>query len=69
MNDCAGRVRQQENQQLGVPRATAAGFPDRLRELCGFGTYRGSIGHIDKRTPAERLLGGPATARMLWDDR
>ena len=65
MNYCAGWVRQQENQQLGIPLATIAGFPPRLRELCGFGTYHGLIGHIDRRTPDEVLLGGDS-AEMVW---
>lgn len=57
MNYCAGWIRQQENQQLGIPLETVAGFPARLVELCGFGTYNHLIGHIDKQTPAQRLLG------------
>lgn len=67
MNYCAGWVRQQENQQLGLPLATVAGFPPRLRELCGFGVYRGLIGHIEKRSPAEHLFGAATGAGMLWD--
>ena len=79
MNYCAGWVRQQENQQLGIPLDVARRFSPVLRRLCGFSTYRGLIGHIDKRTPAEVLL-GPAPAsddgaadeaadgRMLFDD-
>ena len=65
MNYCAGWIRQQENQQLGIPLGTIASFPPRLRELCGFGTYHGLIGHIDRRTPAEMLLGG-AGGEMVW---
>jgi ectoine hydroxylase-related dioxygenase (phytanoyl-CoA dioxygenase family) len=57
MNYCAGWVRQQENQQLGLPLDTVAGFEPRLQELCGFDTYLHLIGHIDKQTPAQRLLG------------
>jgi ectoine hydroxylase-related dioxygenase (phytanoyl-CoA dioxygenase family) len=66
MNYCAGWVRQQENQQLGIPLDTVKGFPPRLQRLCGFGTYHGIIGHIDKQTAAERLLGGSESAR-LWN--
>jgi ectoine hydroxylase-related dioxygenase (phytanoyl-CoA dioxygenase family) len=66
-NYCAGWVRQQENQQLGLPLELVAGFPERLQELCGFGTYRGLIGHIDRRTPAERLLGRHQGVGMVWD--
>ena len=61
MNYCAGYVRQQENQQLGIPREIARGFAPRLRELVGYGIYHGLIGHIDKRDPATLLL-GPAPA-------
>jgi ectoine hydroxylase-related dioxygenase (phytanoyl-CoA dioxygenase family) len=66
MNYCAGWVRQQENQQLGLPLETVRGFEPRLRELCGFGTYRRLIGHIDKRTPASVLFGQPG-AESLFD--
>ena len=66
MNYCAGWVRQQENQQLGIPRETARGFSPRLRELVGYGVYHNLIGHIDKRSPAE-LLGDDASLRTVWD--
>jgi len=66
MNYCAGYIRAQENQQLGVPLETINEFEPRLRELCGFGTYRGLIGHVNKKTAAERFLGNPP-AEMLWD--
>ncbi len=66
MNYCAGWIRQQENQQLGIPREIARGFSPRLRELCGYGVYSGLIGHIDKRSPVE-LLGDAAENRMVWD--
>ena len=66
MNYCAGYIRQQENQQLGIPRDVARRFSPRLRELVGYGVYRGLIGHIDKQTPA-RLLDADASARIVWD--
>jgi ectoine hydroxylase-related dioxygenase (phytanoyl-CoA dioxygenase family) len=66
MNYCAGWIRQQENQQLGLPLELVRRFAPRLQELCGFGTYRNLIGHIDKRTPAQRLLGNDE-GTMLWD--
>ena len=66
MNYCAGYIRQQENQQLGIPRQVAATFAPRLRELVGYGIYTGLIGHIDKHDPVE-LLGEPAAAAMVWD--
>jgi ectoine hydroxylase-related dioxygenase (phytanoyl-CoA dioxygenase family) len=58
MNYCAGWVRQQENQQLGIPLDVARGFGARLRKLCGFGVYRGLLGHIDKCSPVDLLDGG-----------
>ncbi len=67
MNYCAGWIRQQENQQLGIPLDVIAGFTPRLQELCGFGIYRGLIGHVDKQSPAQRLLNAPRHRGMLWD--
>jgi ectoine hydroxylase-related dioxygenase (phytanoyl-CoA dioxygenase family) len=66
MNYCAGFIRQQENQQLGIPRQVAAGFPKRLQELVGYGVYNGLIGHIDKKSPIE-LLGKDSRDGMIWD--
>jgi ectoine hydroxylase-related dioxygenase (phytanoyl-CoA dioxygenase family) len=66
MNYCAGWVRQQENQQLGIPRAVARGFAPRLRELVGYGVYRGLIGHVDKRNPDE-LLGESGALETVWE--
>jgi ectoine hydroxylase-related dioxygenase (phytanoyl-CoA dioxygenase family) len=77
MNYCAGYIRQQENQQLGLPRATVERFSPRLRELVGYGVYNMLIGHINKESP-EHLLLHPAEAdgkvkngtsnRMVWDE-
>jgi ectoine hydroxylase-related dioxygenase (phytanoyl-CoA dioxygenase family) len=66
MNYCAGYIRQQENQQLGIPREIAAGFSPRLRELVGYGIYNGLIGHIDKTNPVA-LLGDAGGTRLVWD--
>ena len=66
MNYCAGFIRQQENQQLGIPREVAAQFSPRLQELVGYSLYNGLIGHIDKRSPAT-LLGDAPGGRMIWD--
>ena len=66
MNYCAGFIRQQENQQLGIPRGIAARFSPRLRELVGYGVYRNLIGHIDKRSPIG-LLDGDGALRTVWD--
>ncbi len=67
MNYCAGWVRQQENQQLGLDPSLVATFPPRLQELVGYGTYHGLIGHIEKRTPAEALLGSGAAGDLIWE--
>ena len=65
-NYCAGYIRQQENQQLGIPREIARGFDQRLARLCGYGIYNGLIGHIDKHDPIE-LLGDAPAGGMVWD--
>lgn len=67
MNYCAGFIRQQENQQLGIPLETVRRFPPALQELCGFGVYKGLIGHIDRRSPAQVLLDPERPNTMLWD--
>jgi ectoine hydroxylase-related dioxygenase (phytanoyl-CoA dioxygenase family) len=67
MNYCAGYIRQQENQQLGIPRPVAAGFDERLQRLCGYSVYYGLIGHIDKHDPIELLKGEEAIPSMVWD--
>jgi ectoine hydroxylase-related dioxygenase (phytanoyl-CoA dioxygenase family) len=65
-NYCAGYIRQQENQQLGIPREVARRFDTRLAQLCGYGIYSGLIGHIDKHDPIG-LLGDGASDGMVWD--
>jgi ectoine hydroxylase-related dioxygenase (phytanoyl-CoA dioxygenase family) len=67
MNYCAGFIRQQENQQLGIPREIARRFAPRLRELVGYGLYGGLIGHIDKQTPAQALLDDDRPKRLVWE--
>jgi ectoine hydroxylase-related dioxygenase (phytanoyl-CoA dioxygenase family) len=52
---CVGWMRQQENQQLGVPRDVAKHFSPRLRKLAGYGLYKGLYGHIDKCSPVDLL--------------
>jgi ectoine hydroxylase-related dioxygenase (phytanoyl-CoA dioxygenase family) len=66
MNYCAGYIRQQENQQLGLSPAKVKTFSPRLQELVGYSTYNMLIGHINKHTPAQ-LLNGGATNNMVWD--
>ena len=69
MNYCAGWIRQQENQQLGLSPALVRTFSPRLQELCGYGVYHGLIGHIDRRSPADVLLapGTDGDDPMVWD--
>jgi len=67
MNYCAGYIRQQENQQLGVPAALAKTFPRRLQELMGYSVYNGLIGHIDKKHPAKVVLAEDEGVDMVWD--
>ena len=66
MNYCAGFIRQQENQQLGLSPETVRGFSPRLRDLVGYGVYQGLIGHIDKKSPAQ-LLTGESGFKSIWD--
>ncbi len=67
MNYCAGFIRQQENQQLGIPLDLVRSFEPRLQELAGFGTYSNLMGHIDKQSPAQALLGRDDGFRSVWD--
>jgi ectoine hydroxylase-related dioxygenase (phytanoyl-CoA dioxygenase family) len=67
MNYCAGFLRQQENQLLGIDLATVRRFPRRLQELVGYSVYHGLLGHIDKRHPAEAVLGEDRRADLVWD--
>ena len=67
MNYCAGYIRQQENQQLGVPTQLVKQFPRRLQELIGYSVYNGLIGHIDKQHPAKFVLTENEGVEMVWD--
>jgi ectoine hydroxylase-related dioxygenase (phytanoyl-CoA dioxygenase family) len=64
-NYCAGFLRQEECQLLAVPRQRVARFAPRLQALVGYGTYRGLLGHVDQRNPAE-LLDPAARTDMIW---
>jgi len=68
MNYCAGFLRQQENQQLGIPMETVKHFPRRLQDLVGYSIYNGLIGHIDKKHPGKLLLGADEDASLVWDE-
>jgi ectoine hydroxylase-related dioxygenase (phytanoyl-CoA dioxygenase family) len=67
MNYCAGYIRQQENQQLGLPPQLVKQFPRRLQELVGYSVYNGLIGHIDKQHPAKYVLTEDEGVDMVWD--
>jgi ectoine hydroxylase-related dioxygenase (phytanoyl-CoA dioxygenase family) len=67
MNYCAGYIRQQENQQLGIPIDVVKTFPRRLQELVGYSVYNGLIGHIDKQHPAKYVLTENEGVDMVWD--
>lgn len=66
MNYCAGFIRQQENQQLGLSPELVKTFSPRLKELVGYGVYRGLIGHIDKKAPFQ-LLEREGEFKSIWD--
>lgn len=66
MNYCAGWMRQQENQLLGIPLDIARTFSPRLRKLCGWGLYKKLMGHIDKCTP-EYLLNGSSPKKVVGE--
>ena len=66
MNYCAGYIRQQENQQLGLSADLVRTFSPRLQTLVGYGIYNGLMGHIDKASPAS-LLGATPSGGMIWD--
>ncbi len=67
MNYCAGFIRQQENQQLGIPADLVRRFPARLQQLVGYDVYRGLIGHIDKQRPLDLLMNTDPSEAMVWD--
>ena len=50
-NYCAGWVRQEENQLLGLDRDYVATLPPRMRRLVGYGVYRGLLGHVAGEDP------------------
>ena len=55
----AGWLRTQEAQALSVPLETAAQWPGRLQTVAGFGMWAGTWHYLDKKSPAEVLLGAP----------
>jgi ectoine hydroxylase-related dioxygenase (phytanoyl-CoA dioxygenase family) len=67
MNYCAGFIRQQENQQLGLSPQLVKTFPKRLQELIGYGVYQGLIGHIAKKSP-QQILNGTNDFKSIWEN-
>ena len=65
VNYCAGFLRQEECQLLALPRQRVARMARRLQALVGYSTYKGLLGHVDQRSPAE-LVDSSATTDMLW---
>jgi ectoine hydroxylase-related dioxygenase (phytanoyl-CoA dioxygenase family) len=65
VNYCAGFLRQEECQLLAIPREQVAQFTPRLRNLVGYGTYRGLLGHVDQQNP-EVLVDSEAITDMIW---
>lgn len=63
---CAGWVRPQENQQLGISQSKMKSFPRELQELCAYSVYQGIYGHVDNRDPIE-LLGRESQSAMVWE--
>ena len=66
MNYCVGWMRQQENQQLGIPLEIAKGFGAKLRKLVGYGLYMRLLGHVDKCSPVD-LLDGTGPRRVVGE--
>ena len=64
---CVGWMRQQENQQLGLPHEAVRRMPRRRQQLCGWSVWQGQYGHVDNHDPIERL-GGERARPMIWED-
>jgi ectoine hydroxylase-related dioxygenase (phytanoyl-CoA dioxygenase family) len=65
VNYCAGFLRQEECQLLALPRERVARMAPRLQGLVGYSTYKGLLGHVDQRNPAE-LVDPSAATDMVW---
>jgi ectoine hydroxylase-related dioxygenase (phytanoyl-CoA dioxygenase family) len=65
VNYCAGFLRQEECQLLALPRERVARMTPRLQALVGYATYRGLLGHVDQRSPAE-WVDPSASTDMVW---
>lgn len=65
VNYCAGFLRQEECQLLALPRERVARMAPRLQALVGYSTYKGLLGHVEQRNPAE-LVNANADTDMVW---
>ncbi len=52
---CAGFIRTQQNQYVGIPDEIKRGFSERLLKLCGYTLYKGISGHVDGQSPASAI--------------
>jgi ectoine hydroxylase-related dioxygenase (phytanoyl-CoA dioxygenase family) len=66
MNYCAGFLRPEENQLLGISPDLVRTFPPRLQEMLGWGVYRGHLGHVERQSPAHSLNAG-RKFKPLWE--
>lgn len=64
-NYCAGWLRQEESQLLGLERDYVASLPPRLRRLVGYGVYRGLLGHVAGEDPGSWVDDEVATD-LVW---
>jgi len=62
----SGFLRAEENYLLGINPDTMKTLPRRLQELCGYSTYKGLYGHIDRKDPIT-LLGQKSEKKMVWE--
>ncbi|MFT7650036.1 MAG: ectoine hydroxylase-related dioxygenase (phytanoyl-CoA dioxygenase family) [Candidatus Poriferisodalaceae bacterium] len=64
---CQGWMRQQQNQYYSLTPDDVVHMPERLSKLCGFGLYKGIMGHVDGASPAKFLgAGDGATAETAY---
>ena len=66
MNYCAGWMRQQENQQLGIPLEIARGVLAAAAQARRLRHLQRLIGHIDKCSPVD-LLDGTGPRRVVGE--
>ena len=65
-NYCAGWLRQEENQLLGVAREQVDEFPSRLRRLMGYGVFHGLQGHVAGIDPGS-WFDESVSAELVWN--